>query len=107
MSKTKEKGKEYTMEKNVLKKIRKHKKYCKKVFTKKKMNDTIRKDYNPLKVNEKFYERGSGLYNMKEIVLEKTIFISEEKYQKIKKEMSKETDYFLRRRTKKIDVILT
>ena len=39
-----------------------------KVFTKKESNDIIRKDYNPLKVNEKIYEKGRGLLmNNKEI----------------------------------------
>lgn len=86
----------------VLKNSKKFAKIEKKVFTKEKENDTIRKDYNPLKVNCKNYRRGSGLYKMKEIVLDKTMFISEEKYQKIKKEMSKESDYFSRRGTKKM-----
>lgn len=90
----------------VLKNSRKFQKVSEKVFTDRERNSKIRKD-NPLKVNCKNYRRGSGLYKMKEIVLDKTMFISEEKYQKIKKEMSKESDYFSRKGTKKIDVILT
>lgn len=95
------------MKNQVLKSSKKFRKIKKKLFTERQKNDTIKEDYNPLKVNYKIYERGSGLYNMKEIVLRKTIFISEERYQKIKKEMSKESDYFSRRRTRKTDVILT
>lgn len=37
-------------------------KNAKNVFTKKESNDIIKKDYNPLKVNYKIYERGSGLF---------------------------------------------
>ena len=36
----------------------------KNVFTKKQSRDIIKKDYNPLKVNYKIYERGSELFNM-------------------------------------------
>lgn len=43
-----------------------------KVFTKKESNDIIKKDYNPLKVNEKIYEKGSGLL-MKDITLSKFV----------------------------------
>ena len=46
----------------VLKNSNKFAKVSKKLFTKKKEKDTIRKDYNPLKVNCKNYRRGSGLY---------------------------------------------
>lgn len=46
-----------------------NKKNAKNVFTKKESNDIIKKDYNPLKVNKKIYERGSGLL-MKNEVLE-------------------------------------
>ena len=43
----------------------------KKVFTKKKIKDIIKKDYNPFKVDYKIiYKRGSRLYNMEDIVLE-------------------------------------
>jgi len=41
----------------------------KKVFTKKKGKDIMKKNYNPLKVNYKIYERGSELLNMKREVL--------------------------------------
>ena len=37
----------------------------KNIFTKKESNDIIKEDYNPLKVNEKIYKKGSGLFNMK------------------------------------------
>lgn len=52
--------------------IKKNNKKCrKKLFTKKEVKDIINKNYNPLKVNYKLiYKRGSGLYNMKNVVLE-------------------------------------
>ena len=50
------------MKNQVLKSDKKFTKVSEKLFTKKKENDTIRKDYNPLKVNYKIYRRGSGLY---------------------------------------------
>ncbi len=53
------------MKNQVLKSDKKFTKVSEKLFTKKKENDTIRKDYNPLKVNYKIYRRGSGLYKMK------------------------------------------
>lgn len=37
----------------------------KNIFTKKESSDIIKEDYNPLKVNEKIYEKGSGLFKMK------------------------------------------
>lgn len=44
------------------------KKVVKKVFTKNKANDIIKKDYNPFEVNYKLiYKRRSGLYKMKRI----------------------------------------
>lgn len=46
----------------VLKNSNKFAKIEKKVFTEKERNSKIKKDYNPLKVNYKIYERGSGLY---------------------------------------------
>lgn len=52
----------------VLNKTKKSKKE-EKLFTKKKSNDTIEEDYNPLKVNYKIYERGSGSYSMKNEIL--------------------------------------
>lgn len=57
----------------VLKNSKKFAKIEKKLFTKRKENDTIRKDYNPLKVNCKNYRRGSGLYVENEIVLDEVI----------------------------------
>lgn len=45
-------------------------KFKKKLFTKNKAKDIINKNYNPLKVNCKIYKRGSGLYNMKNVVSE-------------------------------------
>ncbi len=51
------------MKNEVLKKV---KKYRGKVFTKKKVSNKIRKNYNPLKVNNKlFHKRRDGLPNMK------------------------------------------
>lgn len=44
----------------------------KNVFTKKESNDIIKKDYNPLKVNKKIYERGSGLFMENEVLEEIT-----------------------------------
>jgi len=59
----------------VLREIKKGKKFFKtrqgEVFTKKKINSTIKKDYNPFKVNYKIYKRRDGLYNMEDVVLEK------------------------------------
>lgn len=40
-----------------------------KVFTEKKGNSRIRKNYNPLKVNCKIYRRRDGLYKMKKVKL--------------------------------------
>lgn len=56
------------MKNQVLKSDKKFTKVSEKLFTKKKENDTIRKDYNPLKVNYKIYRRGSGLYMESEIL---------------------------------------
>lgn len=42
-----------------------------KVFTNNKINNIIRKNYNPLKVNYKIYKRGSELYKMEDIILER------------------------------------
>ncbi len=46
---------------------------------------------------------------MKDVVLdeEKRIFIDEETYQQIKKDMCKKDDYFSEKEFEKIDVILT
>lgn len=54
----------------VLKGIEKLEKDSQKVFTKNKAKDIINKNYNPLKVKCKIYKRGSGLYNMKNVVSE-------------------------------------
>lgn len=65
-----------------------------KVFTKKKVSNTIRnKNCTPLKVNCKIYKRRDGSY-MEEKELKETIFIDEESYQQIKKKMCKKDDYF-------------
>lgn len=90
----------------VLKEIRKNEKKGEKLFTKKESKVTIRKNYNPLKVNYKIYKRGSGLYNMKDIILKETIFINEESYQQIKKKMCKKDDYFSEKELEEISVIL-
>ncbi len=42
----------------------------KKVFTKKKIKDTIKKKYNPFEVNYKIYKRRDGLYMNKEVLKE-------------------------------------
>lgn len=44
---------------------------------------------------------------MKDVVLKETIFIDEESYQQIKKNMCKSDDYFTEKEFGKIDVILT
>lgn len=49
--------------------MKKVEKNAKKVFTKKESNDIIKKDYNPLKVNKKIYERGSGLLMEDKVLL--------------------------------------
>lgn len=56
------------MEDLVLKKVKKN---GKKVFTKKKVSDTLKKNYNPLKVNYKIYKRGSEVHKMENVVLER------------------------------------
>ena len=55
-------------EKDVVSNKTKKNKKEEKLFTKKESKVTIRKNYNPLKVNYKIYERGSGLC-MENIVL--------------------------------------
>lgn len=54
------------MKKIILKGFKKRKKIFKrkkeKVFTKRKVNSTIKKDYNPFEVNKKIYKRRDGLY---------------------------------------------
>lgn len=90
----------------VLKEIRKNEKKGEKVFTKKKAKDIIIRNYNPFGVDYKFYKRGSGLYNMKDIILKETIFINEESYQQIKKKMCKKDDYFSEKELEEISVIL-
>lgn len=59
-----------------VRKVRKVRKDEEKVFTKKKVSNTIRKNYNPLKVNYKIYKRGSGLLSMKSEVLKKVKTLS-------------------------------
>ena len=63
------------MKKVILRRVREEKKFFEKkqekVFTKKKVNSTIKKDYNPFEVNYKIYQRRDGLYNMQDVVLEK------------------------------------
>lgn len=49
--------------------LRKIKRNEKEVFTKKESKVTIRKNYNPLKVNYKIYRRRSGSYSMKNEIL--------------------------------------
>lgn len=84
----------------VLKKI---KKIEGKVFTRKKISNTIKKNYNPFEVNCKIYKRRDGLYNMeKETVLKEMIFINEEKYQQLKKIMGKKDDYFTEKELEKL-----
>ena len=55
-----------------------------KVFTKEKRNNIIRKEYNPLTVNCKNHERGSGLFmkETKEGVLNKLAKTLSKKYNK-------------------------
>lgn len=78
-----------------------------KVFTKKRENSKINKNYTPFKVNrELIYKRRGGLYNMKNGVLEETIFINEEIYQQIKKNMRKKDDYFTEKELENFSVIL-
>ena len=82
-----------------------NKKDEKKVFTKKKGKDIIKKNCHPFKVNRKIYKRRDGLY-MKDIELKETKFIDEESYQQIKKNMGKSNDYFTQEELEKIGVIL-
>ena len=78
-----------------------------KVFTKKRENGTIDKNYTPFKVNrELIYKRRDGLYNMENVVLKETMFIDEESYQQIKKNMCKKDDYFTKKELENFSVIL-
>lgn len=77
----------------------------KNIFTKSISNSTIKKNYNPLKVNCKIIYGRDGLY-MNDIKLKETIFIDEESYQQIKKDMCKKDDYFTKKELEKISVIL-
>ena len=88
----------------VSKKLKQNKR---KVFTKKKGNSKINKNYTPFEVNhELIYKRKGGLYNMENGVLEETIFINEEIYQQIKKNMRKKDDYFTEKELENFSVIL-
>lgn len=82
------------------------KKICRKVFTKEKSNDIIKKNYNPFGVNCKIYKRRDGLCIMKNIESKETKFVDEETYQQVKKNMGKSDDYFTQEELKKIGVIL-
>lgn len=53
-----------------IEKTKKEKKYSGKVFTKKKVSNTIRKNDNPLKVDCKIYKRKGELYMEKETLKE-------------------------------------
>lgn len=87
----------------VLEKVRKYKQ---KVFTKKKVSNTISKNHNPFRVDCKIYKRRDGLSKMENKILKETIFIDEESYQQIKKNMCKKDDYFTEKEFEKISVIL-
>ncbi len=54
----------------ILDETKKSKKEGGKLFTKKKSNNTIRKNYNPFEVNYKIYKRRDGSYNMDKMILE-------------------------------------
>lgn len=83
------------------------KKDGKKVFTKKRVNSKINKNYTPFRVNrELIYKRRDGLYNMENAVLRETMFIDEERYQQIKKDMCKKDDYFTKKELENFSVIL-
>ncbi len=78
-----------------------------KVFTKKKGNSKINKNYTPFEVNrELIYKRRDGFYNMKNELLRETRFIGEESYQQIKKNMCKKDDYFTKQELENFSVIL-
>lgn len=78
-----------------------------KVFTKKRINSKINKNYTPFRVNrELIYKRRDGLYNMENVVLRETMFIKEERYQQIKKDMCKKDDYFTKKELENFSVIL-
>lgn len=99
------------MRKVGLRRIKKGKKFFEikqeKVFTKKKVNSTIKKDCTPFGVNsELIYKRRDGLYNMEDVILKETMFIEEESYQQIREKMCKKDDYFTEKELKEISVIL-
>ncbi len=72
----------------VLREVKKGKKFLKikqgKVFTKKKLNSTIKSDYIPFGVNDNIYKRRDGLYmkQTKQGELEKKIEKLSKKYNK-------------------------
>jgi len=64
-----------------------------KVITNNKCDNIIKKDYKPLKVNCKIYEReGLFMKETKDVILDEVI--NEEIYQQFKKEICKKDDYF-------------
>lgn len=92
------------MKKKILKKF---KKFDVKVFTNRRINSIISKNYNPFEVNFKICNRREDDSLMKKNeVPNVTMFVDEKTYQQIKKQMSKTEDYFTEKDFEKISVIL-
>lgn len=59
------------------------------------------------KGNKENIKKEFNVMKTKDVVLNETIFIEEERYQQIKKILCKNNDYFTENELEKIDVILT